>query len=182
MTCIVGLVHQGGVWIGGDSAGIAGYDLMLRSDPKVFRNGEFVIGYTSSFRMGQLLAHRFQPPKRHADQDVYTYMVTTFVDALRQCFKDGGYATKENEREQGGTFLVGYEGRLFQIEGDYQVGEPFAGYVACGCGGSVALGALHATAGQRPTDRIKVALEASEMHNAGVRGPFTIVGPEASGH
>ncbi|KQX35323.1 hypothetical protein ASD04_14880 [Devosia sp. Root436] len=178
MTCIVGVVEKGKVWIGGDSAGVAGYDLMVRSDPKVFRNGDFVMGYTSSFRMGQLLAHRFQPPKRHADQDVYVYMVTSFVDALRQCFKDGGYASKENEREQGGQFLVGYEGRLFEIGGDYQVGENLDGYAACGCGGSIALGALHATSSECPTDRIRSALSASERHNAGVRGPFVVIGPE----
>jgi len=177
MTCIVGVVEDGKVWIGGDSAGIDGYHLVIRSDPKVFRNGEFTIGYTSSFRMGQLLAHAFQPPKRHADQDVFAYMVTSFVNALRDCFKDGGYAGKQNEREEGGTFLVGYEGRLFEIESDYQVGEALDGYAACGCGRSIAMGALCVTKGDRPAERVRVALEASEHHNAGVRGPFLVVGP-----
>ena len=53
MTAIAGLVHDGKVYIGGDSAGVAGMDLHLRSDPKVFTVGEFVIGYTTSFRMGR---------------------------------------------------------------------------------------------------------------------------------
>ncbi len=177
MTCIVGVVENGKVWIGGDSAGVSGYHLVVRADPKVFTNGDFVMGYTSSFRMGQLLAHRFQPPKRHADQDVYAYMVTSFVDALRQCFKDGGYAGKDGEREQGGTFLIGYEGRLFQIEDDYQVGESIDGYAACGCGSQVALGALYLTSPGNPKDRLYAALKAAEHFNAGVRAPFKIVEP-----
>lgn len=71
MTCIVGLVDQGNVWIGGDSAGVGGYDLMLRADQKVFRNGDFLMGFTSSFRMGQLLRYKLSPPKLHSDDDIY---------------------------------------------------------------------------------------------------------------
>lgn len=175
MTCIVGVVHDGKTYVGGDSAGVAGLDLQVRKDPKVFRNGDFVIGFTSSFRMGQLLAHAFTPPKRHADADLYAYMVTDFVNAVRECLKSGGYAEKSSEAERGGTFLVGIEGRLFKIENDYQVGEAGDGYDACGCGAQVALGALHAMANQEPTKRLKTALEAAERFSAGVRAPFVTV-------
>lgn len=175
MTCIVGVVEDDEVYIGGDSAGVDGYHLQLRADPKVFRNGDFVIGYTSSFRMGQLLAHSFNPPKRHSDQDVYAYMVTSFVDALRDCFKNGGYAEKHNDQERGGAFLVGYQGRLFEIESDYQVGESLTGYASCGCGRDVALGALAVSSNLSPVNRVTEALKASEKHNAGVRGPFVVV-------
>src|SRR3546814_10742010 len=75
MTCIVGLVDDGKVYLGGDSAGVAGWSLTVRKDPKVFRVGDCIIGFTSSFRMGPLLAHSFQPPKWHDDYDVYEYMV-----------------------------------------------------------------------------------------------------------
>ena len=52
MTCIVGLVENGKVYIGGDSAGVAGLDVRMRSDEKVFTKGNMIFGYTSSFRMG----------------------------------------------------------------------------------------------------------------------------------
>ena len=39
MTCIVGLVHEGVVYIGGDSAGVGGMSLTVRADEKVFQNG-----------------------------------------------------------------------------------------------------------------------------------------------
>jgi hypothetical protein len=175
VTCVVGLVDQGHVVIGGDSAGVSGYLLTLRSDPKVFLSGEFIMGFTSSFRMGQLLRYRLQPPKRHPDEDVYQYMVTRFVDAVRDCLKAGGYATKEKEAEAGGTFLVGYAGRLFEIDDDYQVAQSHDNWAACGCGREIALGALHATAGLPVVQRVLKALEAAAYFNIGVHGPFNIV-------
>lgn len=177
MTAIAGLIHEGKVYIGGDSAGVSGWDLTIRSDPKVFTVGPFVIGYTSSFRMGQLLRFRFVPPEHHEDVDTYRYMVCDVVDAFRQAFKDGGYAKRENERETAGAFLVGYRGRLFTVEDDYQVGEPADSYAACGCGDNQALGVLYATRDRKmdAEARLRLALSAAEHHSAGVRGPFVVV-------
>lgn len=175
MTAIAGLVHKGEVWMGGDSAGVAGWDLTVRRDEKVFRNGELLFGFTSSFRMGQLLRFKFKAPI-HREEDPYEYMVTAFVDAVRECLKSGGFANKTNEVEKGGTFLVGYRCRLFLVDEDYQVGEPLDGYDACGCGNALIRGALFATQGLNisPKKRIEIALQAAERHSAAVRGPFVI--------
>lgn len=174
MTCIAGLVHEGKVYIGGDSAGVGGLDLMVRKDRKVFVNAEFVIGCTTSFRMAQILQYAFTPPKRHPEKDVMAYMVTEFVEALRTAFKNGGFATKDREAEWGGVFLVGYQGRLFRIDSDYQVGESACGYDACGCGENYAKGVLFATPNDSAQDRVDLALRAAEAHSAGVRGPFLV--------
>ncbi|MED1954869.1 hypothetical protein [Brevibacillus centrosporus] len=174
MTCIVGLVHDGKVCMGGDSAGVGGYDLAIRADEKVFINEEFIMGFTSSFRMGQLLRYRFKPPYHRPDVSDYEYLVTDFIDEVRSCLKNGGYARTDNGEESAGTFLVGYRGKLYTVEGDYQVGIPADGYAAVGCGDQIAHGALYATNGSPPTERIKIALEAAERYSAGVRGPFVI--------
>lgn len=174
MTCIAGIVQGGNVYIIGDSAGVGGLDLTIRADRKVFVNGDFVMGFTTSFRMGQLIQYAFNPPKRHPDKDVMAYMVTDFVDALRNCLKCGGFARKDSEAESGGTFLVGYAGRLFSIESDYQVAESVIGYDAVGCGDAYAKGVLFATYSQPPEDRLRLAMQAAEAHSAGVRGPFHI--------
>lgn len=176
MTCIVGVVGPDGVvYIGGDSAGVGGYDLTVRADEKVFRNGPFAMGFTDSFRMGQLLRYSFVPPEHHPSVDADRYMVTTFIDAVRKCLSAGGYACKKDDVESGGTFLVGYRGRLYQIESDYQVGRNSANYDAVGCGSQIALGSLYATAKQPPLKRIRTALHVAERFSAGVRAPFTIV-------
>jgi ATP-dependent protease HslVU (ClpYQ) peptidase subunit len=176
MTCIVGLVHEGAIYIGGDSAGVSTGDLSLsvRQDRKVFRNGDCVMGFTTSFRMGQLLAYRLSVPKPREGDDVMAFMVGDFMNAVRQCLKDGGFAAAKDGVECGGTFLVGYRGRLFSIYGDYQVGENSHGYAACGCGELIAMGSLHASVGQPPEDRVRGALTAAETFSAGVRGPFVV--------
>lgn len=174
MTCIVGLLQGGKVWIGGDSAGVAGYALRARADRKVFTVGPFAIGFTTSFRMGQLLNHAFTPPLPKPGQDLTAFMVTDFVNAVRDCLKAGGFATKESEAEHGGQFLVGYRGHLFMVGSDYQVGEALAGFDAVGSGADVALGAMAVGRGA-PKVRILAALAAAAKFNAGVRGPFHVV-------
>lgn len=173
MTCCVAIaLADGNVCMGADSAGISGWDMTVRADSKVFFNGEFLISFTTSFRMGQLLRYTFSAPT--IDGDLFNYMVTHFVDTVRDCLKRGGYARRENEVESAGSFMVGVRGRLFEINSDYQVGESQSGYAAIGCGAPYALGALYATAGQEPETRIRIALEAAERMSAGVRGPFSI--------
>jgi len=175
MTCIIGLVDKNIVYMGGDSAGVAGYTLTVRADQKVFKAGEFLMGFTSSFRMGQLLRYSLKPPKYHPDIDLFEYMVVDFVNSLRECLKSGGYAKKDKEEETAGTFLIGFHGRLFKIGSDYQVGESELPFDACGCGEEIAVGSMFSTSEMEPEDRIRLALSAAEQFSAGVRGPFTIL-------
>lgn len=174
MTCIVGIVDERKVVIGADSAGVGGLDIQNRKDVKVFTNGPFVIGCTTSFRMIQLLQYKLNPPKRHPDTDVMRFMVTDFVEETRKVFRDGGFTTKDREAENGGTFLVGYEGRLFRIDSDFQVGERADGFDACGCGESYALGVMAVTDGQPARDRLLLALKTAAHFSAGVRAPFVL--------
>jgi len=172
MTCIVGLIDNGDVYIGGDSAGVAGLSLSIRADEKVFSNGPFIMGFTSSFRMGQLLRYKFDPPAQTVSQSDMEYMVTSFIDSARHCFSSNGFGDKD--ATVGGSFLVGYKGKLYSIERDYQVGIPTADFDAVGCGSDLALGAMHATEGLKPMDRINLALEAASRFSAGVSPPFLV--------
>lgn len=47
MTCVVGIAHDGKVYIGADSAGTGGWQQRIRSDLKVFTNGSMVFGFGS---------------------------------------------------------------------------------------------------------------------------------------
>lgn len=174
MTCIAGFVEGDTVWMGADSAGVAGYDLTVRADQKLFRNGPMLFGFTTSFRMGQILRYDFHVPDHDPRKDIDTYMSSVFVDAVRDALKSKGWAKKENDREEGGNFLVGYAGRLFAVDADYQVGCPADGFAAVGCGGQVAHGALFATPHLTGRDRVEMALRAAERFSAGVRAPFLI--------
>lgn len=181
MTCIAGWVENDVIWMAGDSAGVGGYSLTLRADQKVFRNGPMIFGFTTSFRMGQLLRYALTVPDHDPRTDVEKYMTTTFIDAVRECLKSRGYAKKQNEVEEGGTFLVGYKGRLFRVCDDYQVGAPVDGYDAVGCGEDVARGALFATGHLKGHARAEVIMQAAERFSAGVRGPFHVISLEPPG-
>ncbi len=176
MTCIIGVVEKNKVYIGADSAGVAGLDIVTRKDSKVFLNGEFLIGYTTSFRMGQILRYSFNPPKPREGVSPYRYMCTEFIDTLISSLKEKGFAKVDNNEIRGGNFLVGYRGSLFEIASDFQVGEVLKNYVSVGCGCSYALGSMYSTekSSKDPKSRIVIALEAAQEFSAGVREPFII--------
>ena len=185
MTAIAAVVENGQVWIGGDSAGSDGFSIETRCDPKVFVNGPMIFGYTTSFRMGQLLEHMFAPPAMVQGEQGMAYMVKRFIPAVKECLKDGGFQRTSNAVDQGGNFLVGFQGCLYAIESDYQVGRVTQNYHACGCGRDIVLGSLHASASASIAPmsaklRIRMALEAAAEFSAGVRGPFKILcGPSS---
>jgi ATP-dependent protease HslVU (ClpYQ) peptidase subunit len=177
LTCIAGYIENGQVYMGADSAGAAGWNIVDRKDEKVFQNGDFLIGFTTSFRMGQLLRYKLNPPSHPEGMCPFEYMATIFVDAVRQTLTAGGYATKINEVETGGAFLIGYKGRLFCIHDDYQVEELFEPYNAVGCGKPYAMAAFSSTQNfdLSPEKRVFLALEAAEKWSNGVRRPFLIL-------
>ena len=181
MTCVVGMLSDGVVYMGADSAGVnSRFDRTVRKDSKVFFNGDFLIGCTSSFRMIQLLRYKLNLPKyRPEEKDLFEYMVTDFIEEVRKCLKNGGYATNDKGEESGGNFLVGINGRLFEIYSDYQVSESEFHCSAVGCGYAYALGAFHAAdscvTNKSPDELITIALQAATKFSAGVCEPFTIL-------
>lgn len=178
MTCIVGIEHGGGVLIGGDSAATAGWRQTIRADQKVFITGPYVMGYTGSPRAAQLLRYRLNVSAPDT-WDVDRFIATTFIDAVRATFKEGGLAKIESSQEGtgGSAFLIGIKGRLYAIYDDYQFSRAVAGHLAVGCGDEIALGSLHTTArfNLPPRTRAEYALQASAAISAGVAAPFTII-------
>lgn len=184
MTAIAACVKDGTIYMGGDSAGVAGYGLVIRKDKKVFKNGEFLIGCTTSFRMIQILQYDFTPPKPvegEAD-DKHKFMVTRFIPAVREAFKRSGFC--KDAINDGGVFIVGWRGELFVVESDYQVGQLVVPFASCGCGEGYILGsmaALHESAKEMSgSEYVKKSLEIAEKWSAGVRGPFEIISSDGS--
>lgn len=184
MTCIVGIEHDGGVWIGGDSATVSDIDVCVVSEPKVFVNGPLIIGFTTSWRMGQLLHYSLNVPDHDPRIDDMNWLVNDLVDAIRNCFKEKGYIRKQDEAELGGTFLLGYKGKLYYVSDDFQIIRPKDGYAACGCGESYALGVLsYLTKNKlikKPEDALMHALDAAVVHSGGVLKPYTVMNLDVS--
>lgn len=180
MTCIVGVRTDRGVLLGGDTQGSGGWDQRDRRDDKVFilgTNRRVAVGFTSSYRMGQILRFHLNLPALDADVDEYEWAVTKFIPAAREVLKTHGYVKIDNNREESGTFLLAVRDRLFQVQNDLQVAEMVAPFDACGCGSDYALGALHVLDGLKvsPKQKTRMALEAAARWSNGVGSRFTFV-------
>lgn len=174
MTCIVGIAEDGVVYLGGDSA-ISTEDgaIFVARKPKVFRRGPLVIGVTGGIRVDQLIQCKFNPPP--VTFPVERYMVVDFIDALKAVLKEDG--RKDEDLMDDSVLLVGVCGHLFLVTSNFQASEMACGYDAHGSAGEIARGSLHATEmlGLPPRQRLEMALNAAQEHNAFVRAPFTFV-------
>lgn len=177
MTCIVGYEENGNVYIGGDSAEVAGSNIVSRSDEKVFRKNDMIFGFTSSFRMGQLIEYCLHIPSRNENISDYHYLVRDFIPSLIKCFSDGGFLTKKDGASKGGTFLLGYRGNLYIVGDDFQIGKSNNSFNTCGCGFAYARGAMTILDDLplSPEQKVTKALEAAAKHSGGVEAPFKII-------
>ena len=184
MTCIVAVRGKdGSVIMGGDSMGADGWDRMTIAEPKVFRLGDYAIGYTSSFRMGQLLGFSMEapaPPKKRAD--LARFMRREFTDAVRSTLKAGGWIKITDAKEDAGSFLVAVRGRVFNFGDELYSVESAEPFDSVGCGRAYALGALRALhdvpVSMNARQRCEAALKVAVRSSTGVSAPFHFVSTE----
>jgi len=176
MTCVVALRENGATWLGGDSAATRGQETRATTQEKVFRLNGTLVGYTSSFRMGQLLQHELELPDYNVGSS-YFYMVRKFVPAVRKLFKDSGYARIDSNEEGGGEFIVCLNEHIFTVYSDYAVLEHLDPFHAIGCGADYALGALEVlySCNMAPSEKVMSALAVAAKFSSGVAAPFNIV-------
>jgi len=179
MTCIIGCVDKNYMYIAGDSCGSNGHSYTIRKDDKIFKKGQMLFGYTTSFRMGHLLQWKLKIPKHPLDMSTIEYMNTLFIDEIIKCFTDNSYCKIDSNVKTGGNFLVLYKGRVFDIGNDYQVGENFDGVTTCGCGHIASLAAFKMakeTGYNRSISYIlKKSLAITQSMIEGVQAPFNII-------
>lgn len=181
MTCIVGIVDKKTkiTYIGGDSLGSTDSFKVVRKDRKVFKlkNSKNVcVGFTSSFRMGDILRYNSE---LSTPDEILTHetVVTKFVPRIIKVFSENGYQRNNSNVISGSTFLIAQEDRLFKVDSDYQVGEANDLYDACGCGYIAALASLNTTEkmNMSPIERLRLALQSATKYIPGVEPPFYIV-------
>lgn len=142
MTCICGMVRDGHVYMAGDLMGSNGFTGKVYPDSKVFINGDFIIGYTSSFRMGQILEWNWVPPLREEGITDRQYMQFNVIESLRETFAIFGYGVKEGLESLGGNFLIGYKDSLYEMQENFSLLR-IEDYAAVGSGQYHAEATLH---------------------------------------
>ena len=171
MTCIVAEVKDGVVHMAGDKCGSNGYTKIMVDKSKVFINRNFIIGYTTSFRMGQLLEFTWNPPEKLPSQSEENFIYKTVVDSIKAMLKADGFATDK----EGGSFLFGYEGKLYEMQDDYAIFK-IDKYSAVGCGEQEAKAVLHTLDHINyecdMEERLSLAIKASSLTKTGVSSEY----------
>lgn len=187
MTCIVALSVGNKVILGGDSAASDEKSglILQTTDPKVFKVGQYGIGFVDSFRMGQILQYSWTPPvykPTKGFKNLDKFMRTKFIQSIKEAFQEHGYGRFGNnapeDGDEGGIIIIAVQntGKIFIMDVDFHISEVDMEYLAEGSGQQVALGSLHSTATVKtPRKRVRMALEASTKFIMSVRGPFTII-------
>lgn len=186
MTCIVAIAGSPTV-LAADSLGSTNYSKQEYHNKKIITLNcsrqiqDFTstavtigIGYTSSFRMGDLLTYRFKPPSIDINQDCLDYLVSSFVPRVIDCFDTNHYSRNKDGAKSGGVFIVALEHRIFIVQDDFSVLEPTCGFASVGSGSEVALGALYASTGNN-VERAMLAVEAASCFTPSVGGKIHLL-------
>lgn len=177
MTCIAAYKDiNGDIYIGGDSIGVLDYTYLTVKEPKIFRRKNMVFGFTSSFRMGQILQYDFEIPPHHLDMKTNEYLINVFIPKLINKFEESKFSKIEDNQTIGGQFLIGYDKKIFLISPDFSVLEIQTNYNACGCGEDFAKAAFWMMEKKKikPNDKVITALECAAEHSL-VKPPFHIL-------
>lgn len=173
MTCIIAIEEEGVVYMGSDAAASGDGLVGIVTSPKVFHNGPLLIGYTDSFRMGQLLQYTLEAPIESMTWDVDRWVSVDLMAAVRTCFEENGYEVSKEGRVEGGQFLVAVAGRCYEVQDDYSALRYSSGEYSVGAGASHAMGSLHSTREwEDQWVRLEAALDAATEHVLGVDPPF----------
>lgn len=171
MTCIVGLVEKGTIYMGGDSCVSYGWHTEQLASFKVFKVGPFLMGSAGDLRMNNILRYELEiPPQLSHDTDDDRYMVTAVAGHIRTRCKDLGFAKVDSNHEEfgSGNVLIGYRGNIYQMGSDYSIARNINNLAAIGSGYPFALGALAAMKKRPPKVRIRRALEIAAEFAHGV--------------
>jgi ATP-dependent protease HslVU (ClpYQ) peptidase subunit len=169
MSCVIGIIDDGKIYMGADSYATTGEgEIRPVIANKLFFNRDYLIGYTGSVRGGQvLMPGRFDPPPKIED------MPDTIRDHLysKGCVMD----SEEHGQIQGCNFLIGFQGKIYEILIDFQLNETRGSCNAIGAGSTFAFGSLYTTSFAKnitPHGRIMMALNAASFYTTTCGPPF----------
>jgi 20S proteasome alpha/beta subunit len=163
MTCIVGIAHDGIVYMGGERS--IGDESSILSSPvsKVSIRDEWIYGYSGTIGIGQLIEIINLPRAEGAD---YKTIKTKIVPALSVAIDNYSREAADHDTQ----WLIGVNGRLYEVSAaDWGVVE--VEYTAIGAGSQYAFGSLYTSRHNTPLDRLEDALYAAIWFSPTCKGP-----------
>src|SRR6185503_11917431 len=98
MTVIIGLEHEGAVYMGADSISINGWAKDIIAGKKIFHKADMLFGVAGNPRQAQLIQY-YLSPRTQLDESDEAYLVLEVIEPLHQLFKAKGFIETENGRE-----------------------------------------------------------------------------------
>lgn len=170
MTCLVGISHEGIAYMGGDRGASDGDSILSLSRPKIAKRGEYLVGFSGSMGIGQLI-HIIDLPAI-GTSNVEKVLRTHLVKSLKSSIEE--FANPVSD-DNSASFLIGVKGRIFEVDtSDWQVAE-FA-ETAVGSGSSIALGSLYTSNNYRSQEkRVYKAIESACEISPTCRYPIDVL-------
>lgn len=164
MTCIAAIIDNKGVGhIACDSLGSDLLSKRVFTTPKIFVVGDMLIGFTGSYRIGQLLQYRLQLPTARMGQELDEWLHVDFIDSVREILLQNGAMQVDNSVELADSkFLVVVAGRVFTIQEDLSLLESVDPFEAVGSGEMYARATMNALVQHKVTKPERVLTEAIE--------------------
>ena len=175
MTCVAAVVHNGHVWMAGDSAISSENEVVIQAETKVFARNGVLFGIAGQPRIEPVLRYVIDVPNLKPSTDPSRWVNVDLAREIRKALTGEGFVNVAGWYEaEGSSILVGLLGKLYVIEPDLCGWRPLVGYHAIGSGGERARASLRETHGKplQPRTRLKRALESAASLTAYVRPPF----------
>lgn len=166
MTCALGVVHGGTVWLAADSATTSSAMLSdVAREPKVWTRPGWAFAFAGDWRIGLVLRHSLRPRERVRDPE--RYVTLDLARAIRRCIAEEPETAKDDC-----SLLMGHAGQLWELDvADCCATRSAWGYAAIGV--PEALIGLALTSGE-PERRLRRVLTMVARHQANVRPPFKV--------
>ena len=134
MTCVLALKYiDGKIVLATNKRGSNGSAKRTYTKPKIFKNGDFYIGYTTSFYMGRLLQHIWIPPEKKPNQLDDEYLFRDVIKSLHRMFENNDF---DFGAKGDGIFILVYKDRIFKVFSNMSFLEVDT-FVSIGCGSEV---------------------------------------------
>lgn len=173
MTCVVGVEKDGAVWLAGDSAclDVEGDAVVTQRQSKVFRRGPYCIGFSGSFRIGNLFKYDLKLPN------------TLSSNHPRQISEELIKVIEKHQlKEEDWSALIGYKDKLYIVQSDcycYRHTKPYAAIgaesaVAVALGTFCTIESLQLQLKEQMSGKaiLKMALENATTFSSNVRPPW----------
>jgi len=165
------------VWLCGDSIGCSENNKTTRADMKIFYKDGYVVGFTSSYRFGQIIRHYVKLPAIPKKTRNHNHIIK-IIELISEKLHDNHWGQELNNHRWGGQLIIGWPGNLYSIDTDFQYSQSVDPFLCVGSGSNYALGALSSLSSNtilKPEGLLLQAARTSSKFCATVGPPYHII-------